>query len=171
MATVTVSNPFYKRLKGAHPVLDSAGQPIRPKIGIEILLAALLLRRQGGSTGLADDAAVSAFIGENSGRVDPDGVFVPGTLDTIETAQFNDLLATITQGSTAANKADRGDQLHKIRVVLNVLEMGGTQPSGAPRLNADGAAFVLGFDSDDMAGTTTVAGGKLGVIRRDATYP
>jgi hypothetical protein len=158
---MAVSNPLYKRLGGAWPERDVRGEQLRPKIMVEPFLALL----RAFVTGEITQTEFSARIGDVSGVQQDDGSLLPVGLSTTEFQQAQDLAATVTSiatpGGTSAlqvatraeGKADRGMRLIKVREILMCLDIG---------------ALLTGYGPDDMAGTTTVAGGKLDVIRRDA---
>lgn len=157
---MAVANPFYRRIAGVHPDRDAQGNQRRPKIPVEVILGLMWDRRTGV---IASDAALSALISEASNYQDgATGNYTPVGLDATELAQFNDLLATVTTGNASAARAER---LHKIRITLNMLEFSGLDLGVNPPVPKDN---LTGYGPDDMAGTTSVAGGKLGVIRRDS---
>lgn len=156
-----VSNPLYKRLAGQHPDRDARGNQTRPKIPIEVFLAVLRSFAVGDITG----QQASDRISEVSYYQDATGTPIPVGLDTTEQSQANDLRLTVGTGTTAQASADRANQLIKIRETLMVGEFSGLNLLVSPPA---ATASVTGYAPDDMAGTTSVAGGKLNVIRRDS---
>jgi hypothetical protein len=135
------SNPLYWRIARTHP------DPHRPGISVDQFLSILM----EWATGAINATQANTMIGMMSGYQDESSnwavVNVP--LDATEQSQAQDLWQTV-QGLGTAQQSMR---LHKITSVLRCLEMA---QGGLP-----------GYAPDDMAGTTSAAGGKLNVIRRD----
>jgi hypothetical protein len=105
MATTTLSNPLYWRIAASHPLMNSDGQQIRPRIMVDPFLA--ILEEWGTGTLTATQA--------NGLVTDLSGV----GLDSVELQQAQDLFGTIS----GLGNAQQAMRFHKIAGILHLLEV------------------------------------------------